>query len=224
MPKARIAGVAVTIVSLGIFASGVLVAATIFSSAAAVTTCYWHISQDLAGILLLFGLPGGGAGIIGGTALMLYGRPGRSKGFRRTMLIVTAGVILIIVLSYGAVVSTFGVYSTFTSSPNVRVSSASCTGSQPVECSMILTNTGGASAQTTGSAQIFAGGHSVTGTCNNETLNPDTTDTIECSFQSVGLSQGAAYSGAIPLTGGGLASCGWGEQYGMEVPFTAIDT
>jgi hypothetical protein len=224
MSKARIAGVAVTIVSLGVFVSGVLVAATIFSSAAGVINCYWHVSQDLAVILLLFGLPGGGAGIIGGTALVLHGRPGGSKGSRRTMLIVTAGVVLIIVISYAGVVSTFGVYSTFTSSPSVYVSSVSCNGSQPVECSLLLMNTGGASAQTTGDAQINIGGQQTTGTCSHQTLNPGTTNTVDCSFQSVGPTAGAVISGAISLTGGGLTSCGWGEQYGMELPFKGIAT
>ena len=226
MSTARIAGAVVIIVSLGFFASGVIVAATRFFDPTSVISCYmWAGPGYFGALLLVFGLPGGGAGIIGGTALMLHGKPGRPKGFRRTMLTLVAGVILIIFLSYAAVASTFGVYSTFTSVPMVSVSSVSCTGSQTVACSLILTNMGSAPAQMSGGAQITFGGHSTTGMCNQETLNPGTTNSVECSFQVGGLVPGIAVYGIISLANEAPAGCGGTQGSWMgPVQFSSVAT
>jgi len=139
---------------------------------------------------------------------------------RRAISPVLATVILIAITLIAAIAIAgfvFGLFGTFTSTARVQASVTNCSwnGSNEV-CTLILTNSGNANTQTSGSCQLTYGGGAKAGESSNvnppvsavvQTITAGTTSTTSYCMALTGAAAGAGVqvTGSVVLANGGNA-------------------
>jgi len=132
---------------------------------------------------------------------------------RKAISPVLATVILIAITLIAAVAIAgfvFGLFGTFTSTAQVQASVTSCTAAAgpvaPETCVVVLTNSGNANTQTTGSCSLTFSGATHTGTTAIGTSVPSgSSATVNCVAAGVFAPAGVQVTGSIILNNGGNA-------------------